>query len=54
MSNDNDLHPVRFTNKQVEMIAHIMDFAAEHYEEETQEFFDIVEKYENKEETDVV
>ena len=46
--NEDDLHPVRFTNKQVRMIAHIMSFAMEHFEEEAQEFSDIVEKYEDE------
>ena len=45
-TNDNDLHPARFTNRQIKAIKHIMNFSWDHFEKEVGELFDIIKKYE--------
>ena len=44
---DNDLHPVRFTNKQVGLIKHIMGHFIDYFEEESEEFFKTIKDSEN-------
>lgn len=44
--NDNDLHPVRFTNKQVALIKHIMGHFSDYFEDEAEEFFKTIEESE--------
>ena len=44
--NDNDLHPVRFTNKQVGLIKHIMGHFSDYFEDEAEEFFKTIEESE--------
>ncbi len=50
MANDNELHPVRFTNKQVSTIKHIIGHFSDYFEEEAENLLDTVKKYESKEE----
>jgi len=44
--NDNDLHPVRFTNKQVGLIKHIMGHFSDYFEDESEEFFNTIKESE--------
>lgn len=46
--NDNDLHPVRFTNKQMELIKHIMSEFSEYFEEEAHDFFETIKEAEKE------
>ena len=43
---DNDLHPIRFTNKQVRLIKHIMGHFSDYFEEEAEEFFETIKEAE--------
>ena len=43
MTDKNDLHPVRFTHRQVGLIKHIMGHFSDYFEEESEEFFETIE-----------
>lgn len=46
--NDSDLHPVRFTNKQIGLIKHIMGRFSDYFEEESEEFFNTIKEAEEQ------
>ncbi len=47
-NSDNDIHPVRFTNKQMGLIKHIMNEFSDYFEEEEEEFFKHIEEAEKE------
>lgn len=43
---DSNLHPVRFTNRQIESIKHIMSEFCGYFEKEAKEFFNTIRESE--------
>lgn len=45
---DSDIHPVRFTNKQVGFIEHLLCEFSEYFEEENADLSETIDKYRDK------